>query len=131
MARAKAKVNGSSIMHTMRRADEYEKYSKIFRRRIVCCVAQQDFFWLVCTCSAERSTVYKVHREEKGCALVGRIRAPQMPLEGKSMKVLLAKFIGAQQGVHLTLGSLRVLQAFSPPQPFSHRTAFRRPPQRR
>jgi len=39
--------------------------------------------------------------------------------------------VHAQQCVHLTLGSRRVLEAFSLPQPVSHRTAFRRPPQRR
>jgi hypothetical protein len=37
----------------------------------------------------------------------------------------------AQHSVHLTLGSLRVFQAFSLPQPFSHPTAFRHPPQRK
>jgi hypothetical protein len=57
--------------------------------------------------------------------------APQMPGEGKFKGVSLAQSIGAQQCVHLTLGSLRVLQAFFPPQPVSHWTAFRRPPQRR
>jgi hypothetical protein len=43
-ARSKAMVNGSSIMHTMRREHEYEKYSKLLGRRIVCGVAQPDFF---------------------------------------------------------------------------------------
>ena len=50
--------------------DEYEMYSKLSGRRVVCCVAQPGFFWLVCTCGAQRSAVYRVHRQEKGCALV-------------------------------------------------------------
>jgi hypothetical protein len=63
MVRSKAMKHGSSILHTMRRAHEYKKYSKTFRRRIVCCMAQQDFLWLVCTCGASMSVVHKANRQ--------------------------------------------------------------------
>jgi hypothetical protein len=71
-------------MHTMRREHEYEKYSKLLGRRIVCCVAQPDFFLLVCTCGARKSAVYKLHRQEKGYAPVSGIRAPQMLAQASS-----------------------------------------------
>jgi hypothetical protein len=76
-------------MHTMRREHEYEKYSKLLGRRIVCCVAQPDFFWLVCTCGAQRSIVYRVHRQEKGCPLVrlhpGAANAGESKFQGVSL----------------------------------------------
>jgi hypothetical protein len=48
-------------MHTMRREHEYEKYSKLSGRRIVCFLAQQGFFVLVCNCGAKKSAIYRVH----------------------------------------------------------------------
>lgn len=39
--------------------------------------------------------------------------------------------VAAQQSVHVTLGILREPQAVFKSQPFSHRAAFRCPPQRR
>jgi hypothetical protein len=110
---------------------EYEMTAKLFLGT-ACAAWRNKVFYCSFAIAAPGCPLFTTFRAERnGFHRAGSVPAPQMLREGKSMKVSLAKANGAQQCVHLTLGSLRVLQAFSSPQPFSHRTASRRPPQRR
>ncbi len=61
--------------------------------------------------------------------------AEQKPMQNAFARTAVAQVIcqkhsPAQQSVHWTLGILRHPRQFSTPQPFSARTASRRPPQR-
>ena len=105
--------------------------SQVIYRHGVCHVAQQVIYGSSAIAALRGPLSTTFIAQSNGFHRVGNVPAPQMLREGKSRRVSHARSIGAQQCVHLTLGSLRVLQAFSPPQPVSHRTACRRPPQRR